>query len=199
MKLFIFALALTLVPAASSFAQTPNEKDKPKREPPPQEQPKRPEQPDRERQQDRDKPPQDREKQDRDRRDKDQQQREKQQKGKDNERQDRNRVQQGQASSRDRQSAEHAGHGGRRIPEERFRASFGPEHRFHVHPQSGGDRVAGGQGQRFQYAGYWIEFVEPWPSAWSYDDDCYIDYIDDDYYLFDEMHPGYRVLIIFVE
>jgi outer membrane biosynthesis protein TonB len=206
MKSFAIALMICLVPAASSFAQSQHEKDREKRQPPPpQQEPKRPDQPiDRERQPDRDRPSQDREKQDREkqdreRQDKDRQERDKQERDRQNrERREPNRVQQGQTQSRDRQSGQQTGHGRRRIPDDRFRANFGREHRFHVRPQGGGE-VQRGEGQRFQYAGYWFEFVEPWPAAWSYDDDCYIDYIDDDYYVFDEFHPGYRVLIIVVE
>lgn len=206
MKLFVIALMLSLVPIAS-FAQSQEERDKEKRQPPPQQEPKRPEQPekdrerpqDRERQPDRDNPQQDREKQDREKQDKDRQERDKQERDRQNrERRDPNRVQQGQTQTRDRQSARQPGHNQRRIPDDRFRANFGREHRFHVRPEGAGG-IQGGQGQRFHYAGYWFEFVEPWPAAWSYDDDCYVDYIGDDYYLFDEFHPGYRVLIIVVE
>lgn len=205
MKSLAIALMICLVPLASSFAQSQDEKDKEKHQPPPpQQEPKKPDQPaDKERQPDRDKPPQDREKQDRERQDgrqdKDKQQTEKQEKDKqDREHREPSRVQQGQTQTRDRQSGQQPGHGGQRIPDERFRANFGREHRFHVRPQGGGE-VQRGEGPRFQYAGYWFELVEPWPAAWSYDDDCYIEYIDDDYYLFDDLHPGYRVLIIVVQ
>jgi hypothetical protein len=59
--------------------------------------------------------------------------------------------------------------------------------------------VQGGEGQRFQYGGYWFEYTEAWPGDWGYDDDFYIDYIDDDYYLYDERHPGIRILVIVAE
>ncbi|HEY1800526.1 MAG TPA: hypothetical protein VGG46_06275 [Terriglobales bacterium] len=48
---------------------------------------------------------------------------------------------------------------------------------------------------RFQYSGYWFAFAQPWPVDWSYDDDCYIDYVDDGYYLFDPVHPGIRIAV----
>jgi Periplasmic protein TonB, links inner and outer membranes len=78
---------------------------------------------------------------------------------------------------------------GRRIPPEKFRASFGREHHF---------RVARRDDRRFQYSGYWFEVVEVWPAGWSYQDDCYIEEDGDDYYLVDIVHPEIRVLVIVV-
>lgn len=78
-----------------------------------------------------------------------------------------------------------------RIPEERFRAEFGREHHFAVHhPQ-----VVEGRPQ-FQYGGYTFVLVDPWPPAWAYDDDdCYIDYIDGYYFLFNVRHPEERLAL----
>jgi hypothetical protein len=88
---------------------------------------------------------------------------------------------------------ENAQHGGRtnvrRIPEESFRVSFGREHHF---------RVARRDDRRFEYGGYGFEYVDAWPSGWSYDDDCYIEQDGDDYYLVDPRHPGVRVLVVIV-
>jgi len=83
--------------------------------------------------------------------------------------------------------------GGGRIPEDRFRANFGRQHRFRI----GRPTVVEGQ-PRFQYSGYWFEFEDPWPASWSYDDDCYIDYVDDGYYLFDARYPGVRIAVIVI-
>jgi len=81
-----------------------------------------------------------------------------------------------------------SGHGGQRIPEDRFHAHFGRDHHFRIgHPTF----VAGRP--RFQYSGYWFQLLSPWPAVWSYDDDCYIDYLDGEYWLFDPMHPGMRI------
>jgi len=81
----------------------------------------------------------------------------------------------------------------RRIPEERFRASFGRQHTFVI------NRPVVVEGQpRFQYSGYWFEIYDPWPAEWVYTDNFYIDYVDDDYYLFDALHPGYRVVVFVV-
>jgi hypothetical protein len=82
---------------------------------------------------------------------------------------------------------------GTRIPEEKFRATFGRQHTFVI------NRPVVIEGQpRFQYAAYWFEIYDPWPAQWAYTDDFYIDYVDDDYYLFDALHPGFRVLVIVV-
>jgi hypothetical protein len=87
-----------------------------------------------------------------------------------------------------------AGNHGGHIPDDQFREHFGREHRFHVgHPT-----IVVGR-PRFQYASYWFEIVEPWPAGWSYDDDCYIDYVDDGYWLFDPLYPGVRVAVVVVQ
>lgn len=87
------------------------------------------------------------------------------------------------------------GQRGQRIPEERFRASFGREHHFHV---DRGHIVNQGQPE-FVYSGYTFELSDPWPAEWSYDDDCYVDYVDDNYYLYDVYHPGIRILVFVIE
>ena len=47
---------------------------------------------------------------------------------------------------------------------------------------------------RFQYGGYWFNFLDPYPEYWSdnwYEtDDLYVDYYDDGYYLFNRRYPG---------
>ena len=74
-----------------------------------------------------------------------------------------------------------------RIPDDKFRSNFGSGHRFHV---------TRGDGQRFQYGGYGFAFSEPWPSGWSYDDYCYVDFIDGQYYLIDVVHPQVHLLLV---
>jgi outer membrane biosynthesis protein TonB len=76
---------------------------------------------------------------------------------------------------------------GRRIPEDNFRAHFGRQHAF---------RVARRDDRRFNYGGYWFTYNDTWPSAWSYDDDVYVDEIDGEYYLIDPVHPGLRLLVV---
>ncbi len=83
---------------------------------------------------------------------------------------------------------------GRRIPDDRFRQHFGREHHFRV------QRVTIVENHpRFYYSDYWFQLAEPWPMGWSYDDDDYIDYVDDGYYLFDPIHPGIRIAVFVVE
>jgi hypothetical protein len=75
-----------------------------------------------------------------------------------------------------------------RIPEDRFRANYGRQHVFHVNQVT----VVNGT-PRFLYGGYSFVLVEPWPAAWYYTDDCYIDYVDGEYFLFDLLHPDARI------
>ncbi len=49
------------------------------------------------------------------------------------------------------------------------------------------------------YGGYSFVFVDVWPAEWSYDDDCYVDYVDGEYFLFDVLHPGVRIALFVVE
>lgn len=79
------------------------------------------------------------------------------------------------------------------IPEDKFHSSFGRPHTFVV------QRPVIVQGQPgFYYGGYSFIFVDPWPADWAYTDDCYVDYIDGEYFLFDLLHPGIRVALFVV-
>jgi hypothetical protein len=91
--------------------------------------------------------------------------------------------------------AEHANNAkqGGRIPDEKFRASFGREHTVVINRPV----VVEGQ-RRFQSGGYWFTIVDPWPVGWAYTDDCYIDYVDGEYFLFDLLHPGVRIALFVV-
>jgi hypothetical protein len=101
-------------------------------------------------------------------------------------------AQAGQKSERVEASHNDAGGKGH-IPDDRFRAHFGREHSFRV------SRPVVVEGRpRFQSSGYWFEIANPWPEGWSYDDDCYIDYENDGYYLFNPRHPGMSILVIVV-
>jgi len=82
---------------------------------------------------------------------------------------------------------------GKHIPEDKFRSSFGRQHTFIIRQP-----VIVNNRPRFQYSGYWFELVDAWPTGWAYTDDCYIDYVDDGYFLFDPLHPGIRVAIVVV-
>jgi hypothetical protein len=86
-------------------------------------------------------------------------------------------------------NAKRGGH----IPDDKFHAQFGRQHTFVV------NRPVVVEGQpRFQSGGYWFEIVDPWPVEWAYTDEVYIDYVDGDYFLFDLLHPGVRVVVFVV-
>jgi hypothetical protein len=83
-----------------------------------------------------------------------------------------------------------AGKGGH-IPDDQFRQHFGRSHTVVInHPT-----IVEGQ-PRFQYSGYWFIISDPWPVGWAYTDQCYIDYLDGEYVLFDLLHPGMQVVLI---
>jgi hypothetical protein len=96
--------------------------------------------------------------------------------------------QQGQHSEMQGDHGRKGGH----IPDDRFHAQFGREHHFNA-------RTVIVQGRpQFQYGGYNFELIDAWPSDWAYTDDCYIDYIDGEYYLIDLVHPGVRLAVFVV-
>ena len=83
------------------------------------------------------------------------------------------------------------GYNGYRIPDERFRTYFGRDHFFRIY---GLPMFFVGGYPRFQYDGYWVTFVDPWPEMWPdtwYEtDDVYLDYSDDGYYIYNRTRPG---------
>lgn len=88
-----------------------------------------------------------------------------------------------------RGNAHPAGKGGH-IPDEKFRSSFGRSHTFHPSRP-----VIVNNQPTFVYGGYSFIMVDPWPAEWAYTDDCYIDYVDGEYFLFDVLHPGVRIAL----
>jgi len=88
-----------------------------------------------------------------------------------------------------------AGNRGRRIPDDQFRTHFGREHHFHVQRE----QVVNVSQPVVVYGGYSWQLAEPWPSDWSYDDDCYIDDVDGEYFMFDALHPGIRIAVFIAE
>jgi len=88
------------------------------------------------------------------------------------------------------------GYNGYRVPDDRFRLYFGGQHFFRINSLP---MLFVGGYPRFQYDGYWVTFVDPWPETWAPDwyetDDVYIDYTDDGYYVYDRMHPGIGIAV----
>jgi hypothetical protein len=77
-----------------------------------------------------------------------------------------------------------------RIPDDRYRAHFGRDHRFRMMRP----RMIDGY-NRFQYGGYWFGFNEGWPVGWDYNDDVYVEYIGGAYYMYDLRHPGIHITL----
>lgn len=84
------------------------------------------------------------------------------------------------------------------IPDPKFKASFGRPHSFKVNQVIRQTTIVAGQTQ-FVYSGYTFIIVDAWPSDWLFTDDCYIDYVDGDYFLFDPFHPGIRIALFVAE
>jgi hypothetical protein len=81
-------------------------------------------------------------------------------------------------------------HGGKSIPEARFRGSFGRDHQFRIgHPV-----MIGGQAS-FQFGGFWFGLVDPWPVAWLYTDAVYVDLVEGEYVLVNVAHPEVTVAV----
>jgi hypothetical protein len=88
------------------------------------------------------------------------------------------------------------GYNGYRIPDGRFRLYFGREHYFRIYGLP--LYFVGGQ-PRFQYDGYWVTIVDPWPESWGQNwyqtDDVYLDNTGDGYYLHDRNYPDYPIAV----
>ena len=93
--------------------------------------------------------------------------------------------------ARPEQPAQHAGGG--RIPEDRYKANFGQEHRFRV------SQADYSRDRRFQYGGYWFELVDLWPSNWLYTQDVFVVEINGVYYLCNPMYPGVNITLSVAE
>jgi hypothetical protein len=88
------------------------------------------------------------------------------------------------------------GYHGYRIPDGRFRGSFGEQHRFRMsaYPVS----MYGGH-PRFRYGGLWLNVLDPWPEYWAANwysnDDVYIGFSDGGYYMYNSSYPGYQIAL----
>ncbi|MFZ0731424.1 MAG: hypothetical protein WAM79_03775 [Candidatus Sulfotelmatobacter sp.] len=112
---------------------------------------------------------------------------------KDQEKQSHEQMKAGREMNDAQQGHAHPAGKSARIPDNKFRTSFGRSHTFVVR------RPVIVQGQPgFVYGGYSFVLVNPWPADWAYTDNCYVDYIDGEYFLFDLMHPGVRLALFVV-
>jgi len=88
------------------------------------------------------------------------------------------------------------GYHGYRIPDDRYRGYFGQDHGFRIYGLP--FLVVGGY-PRFQYEGYWLSMIDPWPEYWGNDwydnDDVYVMYVDNGYYLFNRRYPNVGLAI----
>ncbi len=88
------------------------------------------------------------------------------------------------------------GYNGYRIPTARYRGHFGPGHLFRIH--SFPVYLSGGF-PRFEYGGFWFSVLDPWPEYWSdnwyENDEVYIQYSGDGYYLYNRRHLRDRIAI----
>jgi len=90
---------------------------------------------------------------------------------------------------------QHQAQRGKRIPDDKFRASFGHQHTFRVQRT----QIVNSPQPTIVYGGYSFVFVDAWPVAWGFDDPVFIDFVDDEYFLFDPLYPGVRVALVVVE
>ena len=123
----------------------------------------------------------------------DQQTRDQNQAKQDQDRHDQDKqVQERQDQQRHDQAArdEHA-NAGRRIDQAHYQQHFGRDHHFAVHHVQ---RVDGRD--QFAYGGYNFELVQAWPVGWGYNDNCYIEFVDGEYFLYDLSHPGVRIELV---
>jgi hypothetical protein len=96
--------------------------------------------------------------------------------------------QQNQKAVQQSQKDSHGNGAHGRIAEDRYRASFGTEHHFHV-------QRSDYEHHRFAYSGYNFVFVDAWPGDWGYNDDVYVVYEDGVYYMYDVVHPGVHITL----
>lgn len=88
------------------------------------------------------------------------------------------------------------GYHGYRVTHDRFTRYFGPQHGFRIHGLP--FLVVSGH-PRFQYQGYWVSVLDPYPESWSDDwydtDDVYVTTVNDGYYLSNRSHPDVHLAI----
>ena len=90
------------------------------------------------------------------------------------------------------------GYNGYRIPTNDYNRYYGQNHMFRINTLR---VVYVGSYPRFQYGGFWFRLLDPWPQYWAnnwYDnDEMYIAYFGDGYYLCNRAYPQDRIAITF--
>jgi flagellum-specific peptidoglycan hydrolase FlgJ len=104
------------------------------------------------------------------------------------------REQREQRVDRDREQRPAHAQRGKTIPQEKFRASFGRQHTFHVQRT----QIINNPQPIIFVSGYQFQLIDPWPAEWAFEDDCYIDYVDGEYFLFNAFHPGIRIAVFVI-
>ena len=88
------------------------------------------------------------------------------------------------------------GYDGYRIPNGNFDVSFGHNHRFIIFSHS---VVVFGGFPRFYYHGYWFNIIDPipeyWDENWYENDEVFVDYADDGYYLCNSRYLSDKIAI----
>ncbi|HJW72556.1 MAG TPA: hypothetical protein VJ486_06830 [Geothrix sp.] len=91
--------------------------------------------------------------------------------------------------------SQRGGYAGYCIPRQQFQVWFGDRHWFRIPSRP----VIYEGYPRFWYRSYWFYLVDPWPDFWGedwyLDDDVYIDYVYDGYYLHSRRYPGMSLAI----
>lgn len=93
--------------------------------------------------------------------------------------------------------AARGGYQGYRIPDTRYHMYFGRSHSFRIYSLP---FVASEGYPRFQYEGYWVSLLDPWPYDWAPDwydtDPVYITWMNGGYYLIDPRYPDYPLAVM---
>jgi hypothetical protein len=110
------------------------------------------------------------------------------------EKQEQKRQRSGQGMEGDQHEHPAAANQGKHIPDNKFRAHFGRQHTFRVQRA----QVVNVAQPVIVYGGYSFQLVEAWPTDWGFEDNCYIDYVDGEYFLFDVLHPSIRIAVFVV-
>jgi hypothetical protein len=100
---------------------------------------------------------------------------------------DEHQDQMNKAAQTDNAHAKQASTGGR-IPEEKFRSSFGREHTFVM-----SKTVVVEHQTQFVQGGYTFVMAQPWPAAWVATTPVYIDFISGGYYLLCPAQPSIQI------